>query len=162
MVSHLTAVITAASCVGLPWFFGLFSHASPEAQVISLLERQLQRCGPENQTCPPCLAHDYCSWTTVTAAGLVGFAGGILAAAAAGSIFLLCRFRQQPYESRVISPGSGGKTLPTSELQYNTSDLVSSPTDSRASSKSSNSAQRRKVRPAVPLAILSADQIRDL
>jgi hypothetical protein len=162
MVSHLTAVITAASCVGLPWFFGLFSHASPEAQVISLLERQLQRCGPENQTCPPCLAHDYCSWTTVTAAGLVGFVGGLLAAAAGGSIFLLCRFRQQSYEPRVISPGSGGKTLPTSELQYNTSDLVSSPTDSRASSKSSNSAQRRKVRPAVPLAILSADQIRDL
>ena len=162
MFSHVTAVITAASCVGLPWFFGLFSHASPEAQVISLLERQLQRCGPENQTCPPCLAHDYCSWTTVTAAGLVGFVGGLLAAAAGGAIFLLCRFRQQSYGQRVISPGSGGKTLPTSELQYKTSDLTSSPSDSRASSKSSGGAQRRKVRPVVPLAILSADQVRDL
>jgi hypothetical protein len=160
MVSHLTAFISAASCVGLPWYFGYFSHASPEAQVISLLERQLERCGPENQTCPPCVQHDHCSWITLTATGLVGFIGGLLAAAAAGSIFLLCRFRQQPYVC-VDSLGSGGKTLPTSGFQY-TSDLASSPTDSRASSKSSNSAQRRRERPAVPLAILSADQIRDL
>ena len=162
MVSHLTAFISAASCVGLPWYFGYFSHASPEAQVISLLERQLERCGPENQTCPPCVQHDYCSWTTVTAAGLVGFAGGLWAAAAAGSVYLLCRFRQQSYGPCVVSPGSVGKTTPTSELQNNTFDLTSSPSDRRASSKSSGGAQRRRVRPAVPLAILSADQVRDL
>ena len=162
MVSHATAVIAAASCVGLPWFFGLFSHASSEAQVISLLERQLLRCGPENQTCPPCVAHDYCSWTTVTAAGLVGFVGGLLAAAAAGSVYLLCRSRQQSYGPCVVSPGSVGKTTPTSELQNNTFDRTSSPSDSRASSKSSGGAQRRRVRLAVPLAILSADQVRDL
>ena len=163
MVSHVTAVITAASCVGVPWFFGyLTPHASSETQVISLLERQLQRCGPENQTCPPCVAHAYCSWSALTATGLVGFVGGLLAAAAVGSVYLLCYYRQQPHGSVVVQRGSGGKTPRTFEYD-NTFDHHSSGSDSRGSSRSSvGSVQRRKLRPAVPLAILSADQIRDL
>jgi len=161
MFSHVAAAsITAASCVGVPWLSGYLSpHASSEAQVISLLERQLQRCGPGNQTCPPCVAHSYCSWSTLTATGLVGFVGGLLASATIGSIYPLCSFRQQTYGSR----GSGGKTLQPSDIQQNTFDHTSSPSNSRGSSKSSvSSVQRRKLRPAVPLAILSADQVRDL
>ena len=153
MFSHISAaIVTAASCVGVPWLFGFWGpHANSEAQVISLLERQLQRCGPENQTCPPCVAHSYCSWATISATGLLGFIGGLLASATVASVYLLCSFRQQAYSARDREEPQGSLDHP------------SSPSNSRDSSRSSiGSSQRRRLRPALPLAILSADQVRDL
>ena len=140
---------TAASCVCVPWFFGLWGpHGSSEAQVTALLERQLQRCGPENQTWLPCVAHSFGSWTTLPATGLVGFIGGLLAAATVGSLYLLFNFRQRTCG------------LPNRDRPQGSFDLPSSPTNSRDSSKSSiSSEQRRRQRPALPLAILSGDQI---
>ena len=151
MFSHITATfVTVASCVCVPWFFGYWSpHASSEAQVISLLERQLQRCGPENQTCAPCLAHSHCSWSTITATGFLGFIGGFLAAATAGSVYLLFSVRRPPFAL-------------TREWPQGSFYLPSSPS-SRDSSKSSvEGTQRRRLRPTLPLAILSADQVREL
>ena len=145
MVSHATAVIAAASCVGLPWFFGYLPHASSEAQVITLLERQLQRCGPENQTCPPCLSQSFCGWSTlITATGLVGFVGGLLAAVTVGSVYLLCSFRRTSPE-------------PSTRVGDTDRDLTG-----QFDQSSLSPVHRRRGRTALPLAMLYADQVRDL
>ena len=145
MVSHaIAAFVTAASCVGVPGFFGFIGpHASSEAKVISLLERQLQRCGPENQTCPPCLSQSYCGWSTLTATCFLGFIGGLLAAVTVGSVYLLCSVRRTTPE-------------PSTRVGYTDRD-----DREQFDSPSSSPLHRRRGRPALPLAILSADQVRD-
>ena len=142
----LAALIAVISCAGLPWLCGLFStlYVSPEAQIITVLERQLQRCGPENQTCPPCITHSTCGWSTLAANGILGLASGLLTSVATGSVVLLFYFRRASTPQQPVDTPPRGGTFG----QLEPSSPIGSPS--------------RRLRPAVPLAILSADQIRDL
>ena len=76
---NLASGVSIAAVIGsgLAWTSPFWSGSRSEDHlaVVRVLERQLDRCGPENLTCPP--PTDSCSATTLTTVGLGGFVFGI-------------------------------------------------------------------------------------
>ena len=71
-------------------------NAATHQSLVSVLEHQLEMCGPENLHCPP--ARDYCSWSYTFFVFLSGVCIGVLA----GVALVLCFW----YRHRLSTPTS--------------------------------------------------------